>query len=78
MKYNFSCRSQNENRHSDEVKTREEKLEGLSNQLDEANKQITSLKQDLETKSNQVTSYLIEIKDLSHEKNQLNEKITER
>lgn len=50
----------------------------MSNELGEAQKQVLNLKQELESKSNQITAYLIEIKDLGQEKSQLNEKIADR
>ena len=60
------------------MKSRDDRVHSLSNELTECQRQIQTLKQDLETKSNQITSYLIEIKDLGHEKSQLNEKIADR
>lgn len=42
-----------------------------------ANNRINELKQDLESKNSQITSYLIEIKEISQEKSQLNQNIAE-
>ncbi len=60
-----------------DLNQKQEFIEKQSNELSESNDKLAQLKQDLDNKSNQITSYLIEIKDLNQEKNQLSQNILE-
>lgn len=68
---------QNEKNITNELKLKEETLAKKEDDINRANARIDELKRDLEQKTSQITSYLIEIKDLSQEKNQLNQTINE-
>ncbi len=63
--------------YQEKIKSLNETIERQTIEINDLNKCNGESKHDLETKNTQITNYLIEIKDLNHQTNQLRQNISE-